>query len=77
MTGGWNAGPRPRSKLLLRNIYDRLVLLKVVFLPFLHKLSDRQVEEQVNLHLACEWFSEKLSRGKNYILCAPGGRQPG
>jgi hypothetical protein len=27
-----------------------------VFLQFLYDLSDRQVEEQVNLHLACKWF---------------------
>ena len=33
------------------------MLFKVVFLQFLYDLSDRQVEEQVNLHLACKWFA--------------------
>jgi len=32
------------------------VPFKVVFLEFLHDLSDRQVEERVNLPLACKWF---------------------
>jgi len=32
------------------------VLFKAVFLQFLYDLSDRQVEEQINLHLACKWF---------------------
>jgi len=32
------------------------VLFKVVFLQFPYDLSDRQVEEQVNLHLAYKWF---------------------
>jgi IS5 family transposase len=32
------------------------MLFRAVFLQFLHDLSDRQVEEQVNLHLACKWF---------------------
>jgi IS5 family transposase len=39
-----------------RPSWDPLVLFKVVFLQFLYNLSDRQVEEQVNLHLACKWF---------------------
>ncbi len=32
------------------------MLFKAVFLQFLYDLSDRQVEDQVNLHLACKWF---------------------
>ena len=32
------------------------MLFTVVFLQFLYNLSDRQVEEQINLHLACKWF---------------------
>lgn len=39
-----------------RPSWEPLVLFKVVFLQFLYDLSDRQVEEQVNLHLACKWF---------------------
>ena len=39
-----------------RPSWDPWVLFKVVFLQFLYNLSDRQVEEQVNLHLACKWF---------------------
>lgn len=39
-----------------RPSWDPLMLFKVVFLQFLYDLSDRQVEEQVNLHLACKWF---------------------
>lgn len=39
-----------------RPSWDPLVLFKVVFLQFLYDLSDRQVEDQVNLHLACKWF---------------------
>jgi len=39
-----------------RPSWDPLVLFKAVFLQFLYDLSDRQVEEQVNLHLACKWF---------------------
>ena len=39
-----------------RPSWDPLVLFKVVFLQFLYDLSDREVEEQVNLHLACKWF---------------------
>jgi hypothetical protein len=35
---------------------DPLVLFKAVFLQFLYDLSDRQVEDQVNPHLACKWF---------------------
>ena len=38
-----------------RPSWDPLVLFKAVFLQFLYDLSDRQVEEQVNLHLACKW----------------------
>ncbi len=38
--------------------WDSVGLSKVVFLQFLHDLSDRQVEEQVNLHLVCKWFVE-------------------
>ena len=40
-----------------RPSWDPLLLFKVVFLQFLYHLSDRQVEEQVNLHLACKWFA--------------------
>ena len=40
-----------------RPSWDPLVLFKVVFLQFLYDLSDREVEEQVNLHLACKWFA--------------------
>ena len=29
----------------------------MVFLQFLYDLSDREVEEQINLHLACKWFA--------------------
>jgi len=39
-----------------RPSWDPLVLFKVVFLQFLYDLSDRQVEDQVNMHLACKWF---------------------
>lgn len=39
-----------------RPSWDPLVLFKAVFLQFLYDLSDRQVEDQVNLHLACKWF---------------------
>lgn len=39
-----------------RPSWDPVVLFKVVFLQFLYDLSDRQVEEQVNFHLACKWF---------------------
>ena len=40
-----------------RPSWDPLVLFKVVFLQFLYDLSDREIEEQVNLHLACKWFA--------------------
>ena len=53
-----------------RPSWDPLVLFKVVFLPFgmlrvvsfaepqfLYDLSDREIEDQVNLHLACKWFA--------------------
>ena len=53
-----------------RPSWDPLVLFKVVFLLFdklrvvssvepqsLYDLSDREIEEQVNLHLACKWFA--------------------
>ena len=40
-----------------RASWDPVVLFKIVFLQFLYDLSDRQVEEQVNLHLACKWFA--------------------
>jgi len=39
-----------------RPSWDPVLLFKVVFLQFLYDLSDRQVEEQINLHLACKWF---------------------
>ncbi len=40
-----------------RPSWDPVVLFKVVFLQFVYDLSDRQVEEQVNLHWACKWFA--------------------
>ncbi len=40
-----------------RPSWDPLVLFKVVFLQFLYDLSDREVEDQINLHLACKWFA--------------------
>ena len=40
-----------------RPSWDPLVLFKVVFLQFLYDLSDREIEEQVNLHLAGKWFA--------------------
>jgi len=40
-----------------RPSWDPLVLFKVVFLQFVYDLSDREIEEQVNLHLACKWFA--------------------
>ena len=33
------------------------MLSKIVFLQFLYHLPDRQVEYQMNLHLACKWFA--------------------
>ena len=33
------------------------MLFKVVFLQFLYDLLQREPEEQVNLHLACKWFT--------------------
>jgi len=46
------AGPAPAAQVPR----DPLVVFKAVFLQFLYDLSDRQVEEQVNLHLTCKWF---------------------
>ena len=40
-----------------RASWDPVVLFKIVFLQFLYDLSDRQVEDQVHLHLACKWFA--------------------
>ena len=40
-----------------RPSWDPLVLFKVVFLQFLYDLSDREIEERVNLHLADKWFA--------------------
>ncbi len=40
-----------------RPSWDPVVLFKVLFLQFLYELSDREIEEQVNLHLACKWFA--------------------
>ncbi len=40
-----------------RSSWNPLVLFKVVFLQFLYDLSDREIEEQVNLDLACKWFA--------------------
>jgi len=40
-----------------RPSWDPPVLFKVVFLQFLYDLSDREIEEQVSLHLACKWFA--------------------
>ncbi|MFH1422782.1 MAG: transposase, partial [Planctomycetota bacterium] len=39
-----------------RKSWDTVVLFKMVFLQFLYDLSDREIEDQVNLHLACKWF---------------------
>ena len=55
-----------------RPSWDPLVLFKAVFLQFLYDLSDRQVEEQVNLHLACKWFVglQPEETGPDYsVLC--------
>ena len=55
-----------------RPSWDPWVLFKVVFLQFLYNLSDRQVEEQVNLHLACKWFVglQPEESGPDYsVLC--------
>ena len=54
--------------------WNPLVLFKVVFLQFLYDLSDREVEEQVNLHLACKWFAGlplDVAQGRE-----PAERQP-
>jgi IS5 family transposase len=40
-----------------RPSWDPLILFKVVFLQFLYDLSDREIEERVNLHLADKWFA--------------------
>ena len=40
-----------------RPSWDPLILFKVVFLQFLYDLSDPEIEEQVNLNLACKWFA--------------------
>jgi IS5 family transposase len=39
-----------------RKSWDPVILFKMVFLQFLYDLSDREIEDQVNLHLACKWF---------------------
>lgn len=39
-----------------RKSWDPVLLFKMVFLQFLYDLSDREVEEEVNLHLARKWF---------------------
>ena len=38
-------------------IFTDHLLLKVVFPQFLYDLSDRETEEQANLHLAGKWFA--------------------
>ena len=38
-------------------LFDTLRVVSNVEPQFLYDLSDRQVEEQVNLHLACKWFA--------------------
>jgi len=40
-----------------RPSWNPLVLFNVVFLQFLYELSDREIEEQVNRHLACKWLA--------------------
>ena len=40
-----------------RPSWDPVILFKVVFLQFLYDLSDRQIQDQVNLHLGCKWFA--------------------
>jgi len=40
-----------------RPSWNPLVLFKVVCPQFLYDLSDREIEEQVNLHLTCKWFA--------------------
>ena len=37
-------------------LFDKLRVVSNVEPQFLCDLSDRQVEEQINLHLACKWF---------------------
>ena len=37
--------------------FDKLRVVSTVEPQFLYDLSDREVEEQVNLHLACKWFA--------------------
>ena len=38
-------------------LFDKLRVVSNVEPQFLYDLSDRRVEEQVNLHLACKWFA--------------------
>ena len=55
-----------------RPSWDPLVLFKVVFLQFLYDLSDREVEEQANLHRACKWFAglQPEEKAPHYsVLC--------
>jgi len=40
-----------------RKSWDPALLFKMVFLQFLYDLSDREVEDQTNLHLACKWLA--------------------
>lgn len=36
--------------------YEPVMLFKMLFLSFLYNISDREIEEQVNLNLAFKWF---------------------
>ena len=47
---------------LRRSFYsvDKLRVVSNVEPQFLYDLSDRQVEGQLNLHLACKWFAERM-----------------
>jgi len=38
-------------------LFDRLRVVSSVEPQFLYDLSDREIEEQVNLYLACKWFA--------------------
>ncbi len=38
-------------------LFDKLRVVSNIEPQFLCGLSDREIEEQVNLHLACKWFA--------------------
>ncbi len=69
-----------------------LVLFKVAFLlfdkfrvgskvepQFLYDLSDREIEEQVNLHLACKWFAglQPEEKAPNRLALVKGDTEGG